>query len=135
MSDCGLPANVGSMEGLGALPEQAGWALEMHGQCVLFANNTEKARGLSPGATTRIYTEAQMLTAVTDAHNNWDVLVASQDAEIERLREHAVILAGTAEAVERERCATVCERISQQYKDAPGAHALERAANAIRIDA
>ena len=29
--------------------------------------------------------------------------------EIERLRQHAVILAATAEEVERERCATLCE--------------------------
>lgn len=38
-------------------------------------------------------------------------------------------------AAERERCAKSCERISQQYKDAPGSHALERAANAIRLGA
>ena len=92
MSDCGSPANVGSMEGLGAVPEQAGWALEMHGQCVLFANNSEKANGSSPGATTRIYTEAQMLAAVAEAHRKWDALVASQDAEIERLRDALVEL-------------------------------------------
>ena len=40
-----------------------------------------------------------------------------------------------ASAATRERCANACERISQQYKDAPGSHALERAANAIRIGA
>ncbi len=43
------------------LPEQAGWAVEMHGACVLFANNAEKAAGRSPGAKTRVYTEAQAL--------------------------------------------------------------------------
>ena len=47
-----------------ALPEQAGWAVEMHGACLLFANNAEKAGGASPGATTRVYTEAQVQTAV-----------------------------------------------------------------------
>jgi hypothetical protein len=30
--------------------------------------------------------------------------------EIERLREHAVVLAATVEAVERERCAQLCEQ-------------------------
>ena len=99
---------MGSWRGLGAVPEQAGWALEMHGQCVLFANNSEKANGSSPGATTRIYTEAQMLAAVAEAHRKWDALVASQDAEIERLREHAVILASSAEAVECERWQKQC---------------------------
>ena len=33
--------------------------------------------------------------------------------EIERLREHAVILASTAEAVVRERCAAKCEALSR----------------------
>ena len=33
--------------------------------------------------------------------------------EIERLREHAVILASTAEAVERERCAAYCGTLAQ----------------------
>ena len=54
------PANVGSMEGLGVLPEQAGWAVEMHGSLVLFANNAERARGMSPGATEPVFTANQM---------------------------------------------------------------------------
>ena len=39
----------------------------------------------------------------------WAALVRAQDAEIERLREHAVILAETAREVERERCAQICD--------------------------
>ena len=35
--------------------------------------------------------------------------VAQQAAEVHRLKEHAVILAATAEEVERERCAKLCE--------------------------
>jgi len=34
----------------------------------------------------------------------------------------------------REQCITVCERLGRQYKDEPGAHALERAVNAIRLE-
>jgi len=58
------PGLVGSSEGLGLVPEQAGWALEMHGHCVAFANNAEKERGMSPGCTTRMFTEAQLRAAV-----------------------------------------------------------------------
>lgn len=36
---------------------------------------------------------------------------AQQAAEVQRLKEHAVILAATAEEVERERCAKLCEEI------------------------
>ena len=43
------------------LPKQAGWALEMHGELVLFANNAERERGMSPGATTPVFTADQML--------------------------------------------------------------------------
>jgi hypothetical protein len=49
-----------------ALPEQAGWAVEMHGACVLFANNAEKASGRSPGAKTQVFTRNQM-RAIFDA--------------------------------------------------------------------
>jgi chromosome segregation ATPase len=61
--------------------------------------------------------------------------VARQAQEIERLRaELAEAVTALPQVVrnERERCAKECERISQQYKDAPGGHALERAAHAIR---
>ena len=58
------PAKVASTDELDQLPKQAGWALEMHGDCVLFASNAEKAQGRSPGATVRVYTEAQCLAAV-----------------------------------------------------------------------
>ena len=44
----------------------------------------------------------------------------------------AVSLVRNGRAAERERCAKACESLAQQYKDAPGSHALERAANAIR---
>ena len=40
--------------------------------------------------------------------------------EIERLREHAVILVSTAEAVERERCAQVADCFEQTRGWAPG---------------
>ena len=42
------------------LPEQDGWAVEMHGALVLFANNAEKAAGRSPGAKTPVFADTQM---------------------------------------------------------------------------
>ena len=39
----------------------------------------------------------------------------SKDAEIERLREHAVVLAATAKEVERERCAKLCEALAAEW--------------------
>jgi phosphoribosylformylglycinamidine (FGAM) synthase-like enzyme len=42
------------------LPEQTGWAVEMHGAAVLFATNAEKAAGMSPGAQTQIFTADQL---------------------------------------------------------------------------
>ena len=45
------------------LPEQAGWAVEMHGVLALFATNAEKAAGFSPGASTPIYTADQLREA------------------------------------------------------------------------
>ena len=40
---------------------------------------------------------------------SWKAATAQQAAEVHRLKEHAVILAATAEEVERERCAKLCE--------------------------
>ena len=40
---------------------------------------------------------------------DYDELLQARDAEIERLREHAVVLAETVRQVERERCAVICE--------------------------
>ena len=50
----------------------------------------------------------------------WQAEAEKDLIEIERLREHAVILAATAEQVERERCAKLCEDAAQEY--AAGAH-------------
>jgi hypothetical protein len=47
--------------GLGPLPEQDAWALEMYGKCLSFATNDAKARGESLGAKTRLYTEETVL--------------------------------------------------------------------------
>lgn len=44
----------------GPLPEQAGWAVAMYGELVLFANNAEKASGRSPGAKDPVFTADQM---------------------------------------------------------------------------
>ena len=87
---CSQPGEVRSSAPLGLLPEQAGWAVEMHGECVLFANNAEKASGRSPGANIRVYTETQVLAAVAAeraaAKNRYHSTLDSMDAEIERLR-------------------------------------------------
>ena len=45
---------------LGRLPEPAGWGLEMHGSFVMFATNSEHARGMSPGVNKPIFTTNQM---------------------------------------------------------------------------
>lgn len=42
------------------VPEQDAWALEMYGTCVSFVSNAEKQQGMSPGACTKMYTEAKM---------------------------------------------------------------------------
>jgi hypothetical protein len=60
MSRSDQPAGVAVDRWVRPLPEQAGWALEMHGALVLFASNAERSRGGSPGATTPIFTAAQM---------------------------------------------------------------------------
>ena len=38
----------------------------MHGALVLFSNNAERARGGSPGATTPVFTDAQMHAYAAD---------------------------------------------------------------------
>lgn len=63
---------------LPGLPAQSGWALEMHGTCVSFVNNAEKAGGMSPGCEAPIYTADQM-RAYAAAH------AASLEAEVARL--------------------------------------------------
>lgn len=60
-----------------------------------------------------------------------DIELSEAKADIERLREHAVILAATAEQVERERCAALVE--SRAGVRGTGAWvALTAAADAIR---
>ena len=49
------------------IPPQDGWAVEMHGECVLFCSNGEKAAGSSPGARVRVFSEAK-LRAYADAY-------------------------------------------------------------------
>lgn len=55
-----ITTSITTVPELPLLPEQAGWAVEMHGELVLFANNAERARGFSPGATKQIFTADQM---------------------------------------------------------------------------
>ena len=71
MSKTDAMAMVGPTDEVGQLPKQSGWAVEMYGDCVLFASNAEKAQGRSPGATVRIYTEAQCLGAVAAERERW----------------------------------------------------------------
>ena len=63
-------------------------------------------------------------------------LALKADAKIERLREHAVVLAETARQVEKERCALIVDKMDNDYLRASSCRtALKRAAKAIRIDA
>lgn len=57
------------------LPEQSCWLLVMHGHAVGFANNAEKAAGMSPGASTQAFTADQMRAYAAEA-----VRVALDDA-------------------------------------------------------
>lgn len=82
------PGVLGSNEGLGPLPEQAGWAVVMHGEAVLFANNAEKARGMSAGATSPVFTSEQMR-----------------------------VYAARAVVAERERCAAIARRWGETHAD------------------
>ena len=86
MSESGLPANVGSMEGLGVTRE----------------------------AVLRELDDATNQTWI-GKRSRWAALVRAQDAEIQRLREHAVILAETARQVEQERCAKLCDANFEQH--------------------
>ena len=63
------------------------------------------------------------------------LLADEAEAEIQRLREHAVILASTAETVEREQCAKLCESPSHEdlaHKDTGSEWDSLACASAIR---
>lgn len=55
------------VERLPELPVQSGWGVDMHGELVAFANNAERARGMSPGATTPVFTADQMRAYAAEA--------------------------------------------------------------------
>ena len=69
-------------------------------------------------------------------------VIKQQHRDIERLREHAIVLAETARQVEREACAEVCEAV--HVRPIQGAHeeylagkemAIQQCARAIRVRA
>lgn len=81
-------------------PEQAGWGVEMHGQIVLFASNVERANGMSPGATTALFTADQLRTYAAEYSAPLRAEIEHLTIENKRFREAGVKLESALDRID-----------------------------------
>lgn len=69
------------------LPKQCGWAVEMHGDCVLFVSNAQKEFGQNPGAKTQVFTRDQVLAIQKQAYEDGQATAGVINSTVRNLME------------------------------------------------